>query len=170
MNNDNEEQQLAAAENNEMSYFDRVVFEAGGTADNVEIRDGNAEDDSSIWSETKDSDAAGETSDEEMEYDSDDSIQNSVQIITHSMQNSESNTTSEVDLSEESKQLLLWRLDKDVSFSDWTIEVSIANKRNRKKTYHVHKTTLGLGPKKSGYFETLLHLDNSVNLPIVQVW
>jgi len=59
-------------------------------------------------------------------------------------------------LSDESKEHLSWRLDKDESFSDWTIEVSITNKRNRKKTYHVHKVALAIGPKKSGYFEALL--------------
>lgn len=51
----------------------------------------------------------------------------------------------------------MWRLDKNESFSDWTIEVSVANETNySKSTYHVHKATLGLGPKKSGYFEALL--------------
>jgi len=160
MNND-EEQQSAQDDNNEMSYFDRVVFEAGGTADDIkesailEGEQGGENDDVSIWSEANDLDAT-ETSDEEMEYDSDeDSVQNNVQLIRYSP-NRENNTTSEVDLSEESKQLLLWRLEKDESFSDWTIEVSIANKRKSRKAYHVHKTTLGLGPKKSGYFEALL--------------
>jgi len=160
MNNNDEEQQ-SSAENNDMSYFDRVVFEAGGTADDIkesailEGEQGGENDDVSIWSEVEES--SDESSDEEMEYDSDeDSVQNSVQLIRYSP-NRENNTTSEVDLSEESKQLLLWRLDKDVSFSDWIIEVSITNKRNnKKKTYHVHKVTLGLGPKKSGYFEALL--------------
>ena len=162
MNSNNDEEQQSAAENNDISYIDRLVLEAGGIVDDVKgdttMKDGeksgeNEADDSSIWSE-----ANNESSDEEMEYDSDeDSIRNSLELIRYSpQQNRESNTSSEVDLSEESKQLLLWRLDKDVSFSDWMIEVSITNKRNSKKTYHVHKTTLGLGPKKSGYFEALL--------------
>jgi len=55
------------AENNDMSYIDRVVFQAGGTADDVKdeyhIKDGeqggeNDADDGSMWSETNDSDAA----------------------------------------------------------------------------------------------------------------
>jgi len=71
--NNNEERQQSAAENNEMSYFDRVVLEAGGTADDIKEgkRYGNVSDDVSIWSETNDSDAVDESSDEEMEYDSD---------------------------------------------------------------------------------------------------
>jgi len=150
MKNNNEEQQHVA-ENNDMSYIDRVVFQAGGTADDVKEGKiyGDDSDDVSIWSETNDSGAVDESSDEEMEYDSDeDSIQ--IQLEKPTIDNSIGH------LSDESKEHLSWRLDKDVSFSDWTIEVSITNKGNSKKTYHVHKTTLGLGPKKSGYFETLL--------------
>ena len=68
--NNNEEQQHVA-ENNEMSYIDRVVFQAGGTADDVkesailagEQGGENVADDSSIWSEANDSDA-DESSDE----------------------------------------------------------------------------------------------------------
>jgi len=158
MNKNEEQQHVAEIEiNNEMSYIDRLVIENGGTADDVNIdipiRNGeeddesDEEDNSSIWSGT------GESSDEEMmDYDSDEDSIQSVKIT----KKRENHTTSEVGLSEESKQLLLWRLDKDVSFSDWTIEVSITNKGNSKKTYHVHKTSLGLGPKRSGYFETLL--------------
>ena len=160
MNNNNEEQQSAQDNNNEMSYFDRVVFEAGGTADDVngdisssdDEQDGktDVEDDSSIWSEVVDAD---ESSDEEMEYDSD---EDSVHLLLPSAEVANNNQTISKSLSEASKQLLLWRLDKDESFSDWTIEVFIANKRNRKKIYHVHKVTLAIGPKKSGYFEALL--------------
>ena len=158
MNSNNNEEQQSAAEDNEMSYIDRVVFEAGGTADDIkesailagEQGGENAADDCSVWSEMggRDSDV-DESSDEEMEYDSDEeSIQ--IQLEKPTVDNSIRN------LSETSKELLLWRLDKDVSFSDWTIEVSITDKRNKKMTYHVHKTTLGLGPKKSDYFEALL--------------
>lgn len=73
------------------------------------------------------------------------------------------------ELSDESKQLLTWRLDKDESFSDWTIETHYdwelnlefmkgeQNKKGREvKTYHVHRNILATGPKKSGYFEALL--------------
>jgi len=90
-----------------------------------------------------------ESSDEEMDYDSDeDSIH--IQLEKTTIENSTGH------LSDESKEHLSWRLDKDESFSDWTIEVSITNKRNRKNAYHVHKVALAIGPKKSGYFEALL--------------
>ena len=80
MNSNNNEEQQSAAEDNEMSYIDRVVFEAGGTADDIkesailagEQGGENAADDCSVWSEMggRDSDV-DESSDEEKEYDSD---------------------------------------------------------------------------------------------------
>ena len=157
MNCDEEE----IANNNDyeiMSYFDRIVFEAGGTSDDVKSdciedeeqdQDGeNAADDGSIWS-----DIGEELSDEDMDYDSD---EDSIHI--QKQEGETNNTILASCLSEASKELLLWRLDKEESFSDWTIEVSIEEEKNeiRKATYHVHRNVLGLGPKKSGYFETLL--------------
>jgi len=89
-----------------------------------------------------------DSDDEEFEYDSD---EDDIQILLEKHQH---NGSTGQDLSEDSKALLLWRQDKDESFSDWTIEVSVANKS--KVLYHVHKTCLATGPKKSGYFEALL--------------
>ena len=153
-----------------ISYFDRVVFEAGGTAGDVnidnnasgEVGDGDgaadngmdAADDGSVWSMIEDDE---EESDDEMDFDSDEESIRLQRVI----KNGTSNSAAEHNLSEESKELLLWRLDKDESFSDWTIEVSVANNNGEnndvvKTIYHVHKSTLGLGPKKSGYFEALL--------------
>ena len=153
-----------------ISYFDRVVFEAGGTAGDVnidnnasgEVGDGDgaadngmdAADDGSVWSMIEDDE---EESDDEMDFDSDEESIRLQRVI----KNGTSNSAAEHNLSEESKELLLWRLDKDESFSDWTIEVSVANNNGEnndvvKTIYHVHKSTLGLGPKKSGYFETIL--------------
>ena len=138
-----------------ISYFDRVVFEAGGTAGDVngDIMVIYPADDGSLWSMIEEDEE--EESDDEMDFDSD---EDSIHLQTESDDDT-SNSAEENNLSEESQELLLWRLDKDESFSDWTIEVSVVNNNgesNSKKTYHVHKSTLGLGPKKSGYFETIL--------------
>eukprot|EP00957_Ditylum_brightwellii_P138726 10574478-Ditylum_brightwellii.AAC.1 len=64
------------------------------------------------------------------------------------------------DLSEESKAHILWRLDKGESFSDWSIEVTVCESGGcSKTTYHVHRSVLAAGPRKSGYFETLFKSD-----------
>ena len=138
-----------------ISYFDRVVFEAGGTAGDVngDIMVIYPADDGSLWSMIEEDEE--EESDDEMDFDSD---EDSIHLQTESDDDT-SNSAEENNLSEESQELLLWRLDKDESFSDWTIEVSDINNNgesNSKKTYHVHKNILGLGPKKSGYFEAIL--------------
>lgn len=49
-----------------------------------------------------------------------------------------------------------WRLDKDESFSDWTIEVTVEDGgADSQHLYHVHRTHLAVGTQKSGYFEAL---------------
>lgn len=79
---------------------------------------------------------------------------------------------------------LTWRLDQKESYSDWMIVVtrssgsyvivSEGNKKKKKKNkkrksdgnamrvreYHVHKTVLSLGPKKSEYFENLFNTND----------
>ena len=152
-----------------ISYFDRVVFEAGGTAGDVNIDNNaagevggggdavdngmDAADDGSVWSMIEED----EESNDEMDFDSDEDSIHLQRVILK-----KPNSAAEHNLSEESKEMLLWRLDKDESFSDWTIKVSVANDNNGesnemgKTTYHVHKNILGLGPKKSGYFEAIL--------------
>jgi hypothetical protein len=58
-----------------------------------------------------------------------------------------------------------WRLDPDISYSDWTIEVTRLNDRNVPDTkdhlitdiYRVHKTFLSCGPRTSTYFYELFH-------------
>ena len=118
-----------------------------------------SDDDDDDWSYPEEE----ESTDDELEYDSDEedgiSLHLEKPIIDDSFH----------ELSDESKQLLTWRLDKDESFSDWTIEVHYEyelnlefmmgeqNKKGREvKTYHVHRNILATGPKKSGYFEALL--------------
>lgn len=48
-------------------------------------------------------------------------------------------------------------LDKEESFSDWTLKVITTKRGGREATreYHVHRSALAIGPKKSGYFETI---------------
>jgi BTB/POZ domain len=51
--------------------------------------------------------------------------------------------------------LLSWRLDPDLSFSDWTIKV-IHQNLNLCDSYHVHKQILSLGPYRSEFFARVL--------------
>ena len=120
--------------------------------------DTGSDDDDDNWSYPEEEESTDDELISDPEYDnSKDRISNLLSdMYLHSSPRTQLAITLKNNLSEASKQLLLWRLDKDESFSDWTIEVSVTNKRNGKKTYHVHKTSLGLGPKKSEYFEALL--------------
>ena len=173
MNDNNEEEPLVDV-NGGMSYIDRLVYEledessddesntnpdtAGVYGDDTGRGRGEDDDDDNddwIYPEEE------ESTDDELEYDYDNKINED--FISDMFYNSTKsplafNFTKKANLSEESKDLLLWRLDKDENFSDWTIQVSSTtnNEESIKKTYHVHKTTLGLGPKKSSYFEALL--------------
>jgi hypothetical protein len=51
-----------------------------------------------------------------------------------------------------------WRLDPQYSYSDWKVEVNLLDSGST-KTYHVHKFFLGVGPRKSTYFDGLFKLD-----------
>merc|ERR1719253_307464 len=59
-------------------------------------------------------------------------------------------------LSEEGKEHCTWRLDKEKSFSDWTIVVSSDCRSIDSVEYNVHRHILATGPRKSGYFESML--------------
>ena len=59
-------------------------------------------------------------------------------------------------LSEEGEEHLTWRLDKERSFSDWTIVVSSDDGSIDSIEYNVHRLILATGPRKSGYFESML--------------
>lgn len=50
----------------------------------------------------------------------------------------------------------LWRLDPAISHSDFVVEVTAPDGSVRVDTYHVHKSVLSLGPRKSEYFAHLL--------------
>lgn len=47
---------------------------------------------------------------------------------------------------------LTWRMDPALSYSDWKIEVFVLPQGEHHCTYHVHKTVLAVGPKRSEYF------------------
>lgn len=49
---------------------------------------------------------------------------------------------------------LTWRSDPTLSLSDWTIEINVRGHRNSSQVYHVHKSILAVGPKRSNYFAT----------------
>lgn len=50
-------------------------------------------------------------------------------------------------------QILSWRGDPQMTFSDWTIVVATSEFDSR--TYHVHKSILSVGPRSSKYFANL---------------
>jgi len=60
------------------------------------------------------------------------------------------------------QERLSWRLDPDISYSDWTIEIlqetgggGEDNESKAMSTYNVHKNILSVGAKKSDYFTAL---------------
>lgn len=58
---------------------------------------------------------------------------------------------------EKSAVNLSWRLDPEESLSDWTILVKTKRSNDDKvDTYHVHKSVLGVGPRRSNYFATAI--------------
>jgi len=153
----------------DIPYLHRVVLEAGGGSDDLNVDDSSNDDMGSHSSEDGNvSDwSIGSSSEEDVidiDYDSEEDC-----IPLHKEKTTIDDSFLELELSDESKQLLTWRLDKDESFSDWTIETHYdwelnlefmmgeQNKKGREvKTYHVHRNILATGPKKSGYFEALL--------------
>lgn len=52
------------------------------------------------------------------------------------------------------KEQLIWRLDPEESFSDWTIEITVEASEDI-YTFHVHKSYLATGLRKSEYFVRL---------------
>jgi hypothetical protein len=54
----------------------------------------------------------------------------------------------------ELEPFLCWRMDPELSFSDWKLTVKNSEDGST-KTYHVHKNMLAVGPWKSDYFSTV---------------
>jgi len=127
-----------------LPYIDQLVNEVES--------DGEEDDDISFNIEEEES---MENGDVELEYDSDEDLDD-ISILSEKYDSDSDSDTNHNGLSEATKALLLWRLDKDESFSDWSIEVVTAKRgRNTKKVYHIHRNVIAIGPKKSGYFEAL---------------
>jgi len=59
----------------------------------------------------------------------------------------------------EEEQELTWRMDPEESLSDWMIEIEVDG--NLHGRYHVHRTALAVGPRKSEYFARLFRTGKS---------
>jgi len=59
------------------------------------------------------------------------------------------------------EEWLIYKLDQEISHSDWTIETVQMDTPRVVAAYHVHKTYLSLGPKKSIYFERLFNFQGA---------
>ena len=125
------------------SYIDRIIqgVETEGEDDSDEDYD-------------DDSDGSDFELDMLIEDDSnDDAVK--IKLGNHDMGTLKSSCRSS--LSEEMKARLLWRLDKEESFSDWSIEVAVQKKgKESNKIYHVHRNVIAVGHKKSEYLESLV--------------
>jgi len=63
---------------------------------------------------------------------------------------------------------LSWRLDPKVSFSDWTIIVTPVDADTNKKTsssveYHVHRSMIAVGPRRSKYFSSIMRSPSALS-------
>lgn len=149
-------------------YLDRVVQAIGGDADD--------DDDDDEWMETddtQDADAVNDddassgarSDDDELEYDFNElevdgelqSSQYGGEISVLDFDEFKVHSFDEdAELSYTAREHLTWRLDKEKSFSDWTIVVQSAEGSSEPVKYNVHRHMLATGPRKSGYFESML--------------
>jgi len=60
---------------------------------------------------------------------------------------------------------LHWNIDPISSFSDWNIELSVLEDgvEIESRTYHVHKSILAVGTRRSEYFAQIFYNDNLIN-------
>eukprot|EP00978_Attheya_sp_CCMP212_P027065 scaffold90216_cov53-Attheya_sp.AAC.2 len=56
-----------------------------------------------------------------------------------------------------------WRLDSSNSLSDWTIIIVRQSDETRTTTYHVHKTFLAIGPRRSDYFAKMFKIPQGLS-------
>jgi hypothetical protein len=62
---------------------------------------------------------------------------------------------------------LSWRMDPRDSFSDWRIDIRVChNGCSTVDSYHVHRTALSFGQRRSGYFSNLFHCGDG---PVTQI-
>lgn len=151
-----------------------------GDADDGEDEEGRMEEDSDQGEDEDDDDrmeedqdtggdgddsAAGET-DDVLEYDVDD-LRDSAHAVYFDMGEGRVRMIRspnevlyarpvQMKLSEMGRECLTWRLENQKSFSDWTIVVSSDDGSIDPVMYNVHRNILATGPKKSGYFESML--------------
>ena len=152
-----------------MAYIDRLVAAVG--VEDVE-QDGDEDDEwleeeyveDLVESDDDENDAKSDSDDEEM-YDSDES-DDGVDIEMLCAETTVPREPSQPkELSAEAKLDLTWRLDKDESYSDWTIEIITssddedADEGTSRAFYHVHKNTLATGSRKSEYFDGIFSSD-----------
>ena len=126
-------------------YIDRLISTLGG-----DPQDEDDTDDEFFLPEEDGEDGESSDEDDEMSYDSDES---SVHMAAFNRM-----LYDRFDgLSEEGKEMLTWKLGKNTSFSDWTIEINVEGEGDKgsPQAYHVHRVTLAVGSRKSGYFEGL---------------
>jgi len=71
-------------------------------------------------------------------------------------------STTDEEEQEDGNGRLSWRMAPEQSHSDWTIETASlsVDQKTTHSIYHVHKTALSVGPKRSEYFERLFQSDN----------
>eukprot|EP00956_Cyclotella_meneghiniana_P027018 scaffold59772_cov43-Cyclotella_meneghiniana.AAC.1 len=116
-----------------------------------------SEEDDSFIDEMETDDILTDDDDDELEYDTD----NDRDLYDSQMKQSGYKSESlAVTLGEDSKALLIWR---EGLFSDWIINVTSESEEGSETAtrYNVHRVALATGPKKSGYFETLLSSSQS---------
>ena len=150
------EQAAAADQDAPMAYIDRLVAAAG--VEDAEQDDN--EDDEWLEEEYVEDlvESDNEDNDEEM-YDSDESDDGVDIDMLCAETFAPREPAQPKQLSAEAKLDLTWRLGKDESYSDWTIEVITssddedAGDGTTSCFYHVHKNTLATGRRKSEYFD-----------------
>mmetsp|Transcript_10001 Transcript_10001/g.28022 ORF Transcript_10001/g.28022 Transcript_10001/m.28022 type:complete len:449 (-) Transcript_10001:304-1650(-) len=146
-----------------MPYIDQLVVATG-----VELLAELDDDDDEEWLEEEwvedlvEDDSESDEDDEEM-YDSEECYSVDIDALCASATRT-APTQKKKGLSAEAKLDLTWRLDKDESYSDWTIEIITGSgdgddghgdgdEKASRSEYHVHKTTLATGRRKSQYFD-----------------
>ena len=95
---------------------------------------------------------------EDMDLDEEDYASDESSIFICEDSDEEEESDDDDDLSEGARGELAWRLARDESYADWTIEVSLEGRRGgrgSKKEYHVHRERLATGVRKCEYFAAL---------------
>lgn len=133
------------------SYMDRILAQHDAVQGS-DVSD-DADEDYAPPSGNDDEDYGSE----DMDIDEDDYASDESSIFIYE-DSDEEESDEDDDLSEGARAELAWRLAKEESYSDWTIEVSIEGRRGgrgSKREYHVHRERLATGVRKCEYFAAL---------------